>query len=102
MYKMYAFEAIVSQKFSHKSDVWSYGITLWEIFSYGENPQIPKVKDIELHEALQKGQRLGVPPNCPVLVYKLMKSCWFLNSQERPSFTEIIEILKGLRSEICA
>ncbi|GFY60177.1 tyrosine-protein kinase hopscotch [Trichonephila inaurata madagascariensis] len=100
--RWYAFEAIVSQKFSHKSDVWSYGITLWEIFSYGENPQIPKVKDIELHEALQKGQRLGVPPNCPVLVYKLMKSCWFLNSQERPSFTEIIEILKGLRSEICA
>ncbi|GFS90101.1 tyrosine-protein kinase hopscotch [Nephila pilipes] len=100
--RWYAIEAIVTQKFSHKSDVWSYGITLWEIFSYGENPQIPKIPDTELHTALQKGQRLGIPPNCPSSIYALMRRCWELNSQDRPTFSEIIPILKCLRSEICA
>ncbi|KAF8794893.1 Tyrosine-protein kinase JAK2 like protein [Argiope bruennichi] len=65
--RWYALEAIVASKFSHKSDVWSYGVTLWEIFSYGDNPQIKNVPDTALHEALQKGQRLGLPYNCPSL-----------------------------------
>ncbi|KAG8180450.1 hypothetical protein JTE90_022795 [Oedothorax gibbosus] len=92
--RWYAIEAIIAQKFSHKSDVWSYGITLWEIFSYGENPQIPDVPDIALHEALQRGQRLAKPPDCPGVVYTLMRMCWELQSQNRPDFGKIIELLR--------
>ncbi|GIY34753.1 tyrosine-protein kinase hopscotch [Caerostris extrusa] len=100
--RWYAIEAIVAQKFSHKSDVWSYGVTLWEIFSFGTNPRIDGVEDVVLHEALQRGQRLGIPPNCPSLVYSLMRRCWEIKSKDRPSFSEIIVCLNNIISELCA
>lgn len=98
----YALESITEGKFSHKSDVWSYGITLWEMFSYGENPEIPGVPDAALNEALQQGHRLRMTEHCPALVYSLMRSCWEKDSHDRPTFTNIIQRLQVLHSELCS
>ncbi|CAL1263363.1 unnamed protein product [Larinioides sclopetarius] len=92
--RWYALESIVASKFSHKSDVWSYGIILWEIFSFGDNPQIENVPDSALHAALIEGKRLGMPPKCPQAVYNLMLECWKLKSSVRPSFSKIVITLK--------
>lgn len=95
--RWYSPESIAFGRFSHKSDVWSYGVTLWEIFSYGGNPIIPNVSDIDLPKALEMGQRLSKPDRCPSEVYVLMRSCWEKKSHERPNFNEIyqqIELLK--------
>lgn len=95
--RWYAPESIMRLKFSHKSDVWSFGITLWEMFSYGENPAIPGISDTKLAEALQKGRRLCCPQSCPLEVYRLMKECWESDSHKRPSFSNIREQIEELR-----
>ncbi|XP_067143590.1 tyrosine-protein kinase JAK2-like [Centruroides vittatus] len=95
--RWYALESILHLKFSHKSDVWSFGITLWEMFSYGENPIIPGISDTKLAEALQKGTRLGCPQSCPVEIYRLMIECWDSDSHKRPSFSDIREQIEDLR-----
>lgn len=71
------------------------------MFSYGENPEIPGVSDAALSEALQQGHRLRMTSHCPALVYSLMRSCWEKDSHDRPSFTEIIQRLHKLHSELC-
>ncbi|XP_023229778.1 tyrosine-protein kinase JAK2-like [Centruroides sculpturatus] len=95
--RWYALESILHLKFSHKSDVWSFGITLWEMFSYGKNPIIPGISDTKLAEALQKGTRLCCPESCPVEIYRLMIECWDSDSHKRPSFSDIREQIEDLR-----
>uniref|UniRef100_A0A3P8WN14 Tyrosine-protein kinase n=1 Tax=Cynoglossus semilaevis TaxID=244447 RepID=A0A3P8WN14_CYNSE len=96
----YAPESINEYKFSHKSDVWSFGVVLHELFSYCNNACNPKRlcmqeigpnvqgASISLHLAniLKNNWRLPAPPNCPPMVYNMMKQCWVYNSEERPSF----------------
>uniref|UniRef100_A0A3B4AM10 Protein kinase domain-containing protein n=1 Tax=Periophthalmus magnuspinnatus TaxID=409849 RepID=A0A3B4AM10_9GOBI len=65
--KWYAPECLSHRKFSSKSDVWSFGITMWEAFSYGGKPY----KDF-----LKSGQRLERPAVCPEKMYSLMLECW--------------------------
>ncbi|XP_076338482.1 ephrin type-A receptor 4a-like [Tachypleus tridentatus] len=98
--RWYSPESINLGKFSHKSDVWSFGVTLWEMFSFGENPQIDGVKDNELAEALNQGKRLCCPKNCPVYVYRLMLSCWQGESQERPDFSSIRNQIEDLKEQM--
>eukprot|EP00095_Tigriopus_kingsejongensis_P008187 maker-scaffold405_size181423-snap-gene-0.42 protein:Tk08187 transcript:maker-scaffold405_size181423-snap-gene-0.42-mRNA-1 annotation:"unnamed protein product" len=86
-------EAIVQFAVTHECDVWSYGVVLWEIFSYGEKPY----KDLRVNSSdefvmeLQNGERLGCPDDCPNMVYDIMTSCWSLDPRERPNF-EILTI----------
>ncbi|PAA69460.1 hypothetical protein BOX15_Mlig020919g2 [Macrostomum lignano] len=83
--KWLALESLVSRRFSHKSDVWSYGVTLWEIFTFGE-PPYANVKPKDIADYLEKGERLPQPPICTLDVYMVMIKCWMLNDQHRPSF----------------
>ncbi|XP_074384865.1 megakaryocyte-associated tyrosine-protein kinase isoform X2 [Zonotrichia albicollis] len=86
-------EALKHNKFSSKSDVWSYGILLWETFSFGRAPY-PKLALKEVTELLEQGYRMDAPEGCPPTVYALMKSCWELEPGKRPSFKKLTEKLQ--------
>ncbi|KFO14446.1 Tyrosine-protein kinase ZAP-70, partial [Balearica regulorum gibbericeps] len=73
--KWYAPECILYHKFSSKSDVWSYGVTMWEAFSYGQKPY-KKMKGPEVISFIEQGKRMECPTDCPAEMYALMQKCW--------------------------
>lgn len=80
-------------QFSSASDVWSYGVSLWEIYSIGNIPW-KGLGPTEIRDLLVEGQRLGCPARCPDDMFDLIKACWKENPQKRPTFADI---LKGVR-----
>ncbi|ELU14235.1 hypothetical protein CAPTEDRAFT_151490 [Capitella teleta] len=75
--------------YTKETDVWSFGITLWEIYSMGETPY-PKQKSHGVEDLLRSGYRLPKPENCPVPLYhKIMDPCWSEDPKKRPTFEEI-------------
>ncbi|XP_061389403.1 tyrosine-protein kinase hopscotch [Musca vetustissima] len=102
--KWYAPEAIRRDaKFSSQSDVWSYGVTLFEMFSRGESPNLDPNIDLTQDEflmRLERGDRLRKPNLCPNNVYeRLMKPCWDANPKMRPTFREIIGVIQSINNE---
>ncbi|KAL4221728.1 hypothetical protein ACF0H5_019983 [Mactra antiquata] len=84
-------------KFTSKSDVWSFGVVLWEMYSYGDAPVLAKnVRDIL--KRLQSGKRLPKPTDCPDHIYIIMKQCWNIERDLRPSFQELNQQFKGMMS----
>jgi len=81
-------EVIEYERFSQKSDVWSYGIVVWEIFEGGKVPYPGKSND-EAKNAVMKGYRLEKPELCPPEVYQVMLLCWEKEEQKRPEFGEV-------------
>jgi serine/threonine protein kinase len=71
--------------YSYKSDVWSFGIVLWELFSYGRIPY-PGMSNSMTVEKVLNGYRLPCPENCPIEIYNLMEQCWSEEPFDRPSF----------------
>ncbi|KAL4217428.1 Receptor tyrosine-protein kinase erbB-2 [Mactra antiquata] len=88
--KWLALECIQNRIFTHKSDVWSYGVTVWELFMYGARPY-ENVRAREIPDLLEKGERLPQPPICTIDVYMIMIKCWMLDADSRPSFAELAE-----------
>ncbi|XP_014484244.1 PREDICTED: tyrosine-protein kinase hopscotch [Dinoponera quadriceps] len=113
--KWYAPESLRDGKFSTRSDVWSFGVTMYEIFSLGEDPELPGLRQkrtddsvddpeegssTKLLAALEQGARLPCPSKCPQAVYvKLMYPCWNLQSQLRPKFSTLCQDIHQLLSE---
>uniref|UniRef100_A0AAQ5XSQ0 Protein tyrosine kinase 7 (inactive) n=1 Tax=Amphiprion ocellaris TaxID=80972 RepID=A0AAQ5XSQ0_AMPOC len=92
-------ESVFEDDFSTKSDVWAFGVLMWEVFSHGEMPY-SKLNDDEVLEGLQTGKlKLPIPEGCPSKIYKLMTRCWALSLKERPSFTDIVHTLGELPSD---
>ncbi|KAM9504209.1 megakaryocyte-associated tyrosine-protein kinase isoform 4-T4 [Salvelinus alpinus] len=83
-------EALKKEKFSTRSDVWSYGVLLWETFSYGRQPY-PKMSVKEVKERVEQGYRMEAPEECPPSVYALMRGCWEAEPKKRPSFHKLQE-----------
>ncbi|KAL2089826.1 hypothetical protein ACEWY4_014514 [Coilia grayii] len=81
-------EVLRKEKFSPRSDVWSYGIFLWETFSFGRQPY-PKMSLKEVREQVVQGYRMEAPEECPPALYQLMRSCWQDEPGKRPSFHKI-------------
>ncbi|XP_007523775.1 ephrin type-A receptor 2 [Erinaceus europaeus] len=88
-------EAISYRKFTSASDVWSYGIVMWEVMSYGERPYW-ELSNHEVMKAINDGFRLPTPMDCPSAVYQLMMQCWQQERARRPKFTDIVSILDKL------
>uniref|UniRef100_A0AAR2K7D1 Tyrosine-protein kinase n=1 Tax=Pygocentrus nattereri TaxID=42514 RepID=A0AAR2K7D1_PYGNA len=82
-------------KFSTKSDVWSYGILLWEIYSFGRVPY-PRIPLKDVVPRVEKGYKMDSPDGCPPIVYDIMKQCWTLDVAVRPSFKELRESLQNI------
>jgi Janus kinase 2 len=97
--KWYAPESLQDGKFSARSDVWSYGVTMCETFNYGEEPKLANLGDCvvegqeqqKLLHALQTGARFPCPPMCPQAVYiRIVYPCWHANPHERPTFATLV------------
>ncbi|XP_074641285.1 fibroblast growth factor receptor 4-like [Tubulanus polymorphus] len=93
--KWMAPEALFDRKYTTKSDVWSYGILLWEIFTLGGNPY-PSVPIEKLFELLREGHRMERPPYCSWEMYTVMLNCWHNNPKGRPLFCEIVQMLEQM------
>lgn len=91
-------EVIDRNKFSTKSDVWSFGITCWEIWSMGQIPY-PAHRNLEISDLLGSGYRMPRPADAPVRAYELMLACWHQDSECRPSFGEIAMRLNENRDD---
>ncbi|KAG5266528.1 hypothetical protein AALO_G00233120 [Alosa alosa] len=92
-------EAVFEDDFSTKSDVWAFGVLMWEVFSHGELPYT-KLSDDEVLEGLQGGKmKLPAPDGCPSKVSKLMGRCWATSPKERPSFSDLAQALTELPSD---
>ncbi|XP_072310129.1 tyrosine-protein kinase SYK isoform X1 [Eucyclogobius newberryi] len=86
--KWYAPECINFFKFSTKSDVWSFGVFMWEGFSYGQKPY-KGMKGNDVMQMIESGKRMDAPANCPQEMYDLMRTCWTYKAEERPSFAVV-------------
>lgn len=92
-------EAITDASFTNMSDVWSFGVTLWELFTYGDLPFEDRSNEEVLEHVLNERRRLYKPIRCPSDVFDLMWTCWHSDPHSRPCFTDIHENLTEL-SEI--
>ncbi|XP_036742857.2 fibroblast growth factor receptor 4 isoform X4 [Manis pentadactyla] len=90
--KWMAPEALFDRVYTHQSDVWSFGILLWEIFTLGGSPY-PGIPVEELFSLLREGHRMDRPPNCPPELYGLMRECWHAAPSQRPTFKQLVEAL---------
>ncbi|XP_048106176.1 ephrin type-A receptor 7 isoform X3 [Alosa alosa] len=87
-----ATEAIQYRKFTSASDVWSYGIVMWEVMSYGERPYWD-MSNQDVIKAIEEGYRLPAPMDCPPGLHQLMLDCWQKDRADRPKFDQIVGIL---------
>eukprot|EP00053_Salpingoeca_punica_P019800 m.202754 g.202754 ORF g.202754 m.202754 type:complete len:1714 (+) comp17724_c0_seq5:316-5457(+) len=81
-------EAFEQRVFTHRTDTWSYGVTLWEIFSNGDRPY-STLSNSEVWLAVSGGQRLAKPAACPNRIYDMMLSCWAKDPKQRPDFSSL-------------
>ncbi|KAI6652241.1 Tyrosine-protein kinase CSK [Oopsacas minuta] len=93
-------EALKKQGFSSKSDVWSYGVFLWELYSFGRVPY-PRVPIDDVTKFLEMGNRMDIPDKCPASIYQLMIDCWQGDPASRPKFESILQILRRIKDEAC-
>ncbi|XP_045324745.1 tyrosine-protein kinase ABL1 isoform X1 [Leopardus geoffroyi] len=91
-------ESLAYNKFSIKSDVWAFGVLLWEIATYGMSPY-PGIDLSQVYELLEKDYRMERPEGCPEKVYELMRACWQWNPSDRPSFAEIHQAFETMFQE---
>ncbi|XP_040921570.1 melanoma receptor tyrosine-protein kinase-like [Toxotes jaculatrix] len=87
--KWMALESILQWTYTHQSDVWSYGVTVWELMTFGSKPY-DGIPASEIASVLERGERLPQPPICTIDVYMIMVKCWMIEPSSRPRFRELI------------
>uniref|UniRef100_A0A914EJJ2 Protein kinase domain-containing protein n=1 Tax=Acrobeloides nanus TaxID=290746 RepID=A0A914EJJ2_9BILA len=91
-------EVLLSRKYSNASDVWAFGVTLWELFSCGENPYAGMNRQ-EVLEYIGK-ERLKKPKNCSEEIYKIMRKCWEYDAAKRSNWLVLADALQDCKFPI--
>eukprot|EP01119_Soliformovum_irregulare_P016104 TRINITY_DN462_c0_g1_i1.p1 TRINITY_DN462_c0_g1~~TRINITY_DN462_c0_g1_i1.p1 ORF type:complete len:299 (-),score=77.09 TRINITY_DN462_c0_g1_i1:76-888(-) len=92
-------EALLFNRQTTASDVWSFGIVLWEMYSYGANPYTG-MSNRETTDFVVDGGRMKCPQQCPESVFELMLECWNKDEKLRPTFSEIVQRMQAITSEM--
>lgn len=95
--KWMALESLQTQKFTTKSDVWSFGVLLWELMTRGA-PPYPDVNTFDITVYLLQGRRLLQPEYCPDPLYEVMLKCWHPKAEMRPTFSELVSRISAIFS----
>uniref|UniRef100_A0A8K9XKK4 receptor protein-tyrosine kinase n=1 Tax=Oncorhynchus mykiss TaxID=8022 RepID=A0A8K9XKK4_ONCMY len=95
--KWMALESLQTHKFTPKSDVWSFGVLLWELMTRGA-PPYSDVNSFDITVFLLQGRRLLQPEFCPDPLYNVMVECWHPKSERRPTFSELVSLINGIFS----
>ncbi|XP_039364531.1 hepatocyte growth factor receptor isoform X3 [Mauremys reevesii] len=95
--KWMALESLQTQKFTTKSDVWSFGVLLWELMTRGA-PPYPDVNSFDITVYLLQGRRLLQPEYCPDPLYEVMLKCWHPKPEMRPAFSELVSNISTIFS----
>lgn len=93
--KWMALESLVKATYTVKTDVWSFGVVLWELLTRGSTPY-PDISNWDVRSYLQAGRRMAKPDACPEEIYELMLRCWSENPDERPTFAEVYNDLHSM------
>lgn len=96
--KWMAIESIRDRIFSTQSDIWSFGIVLWELFTLSETPY-PSMEAEKLYQKLIEGYRMEQPEYAIREIYEIMSQCWKAKPTLRPSFTDLVESIGNLLEE---
>uniref|UniRef100_A0A672J1W2 Receptor protein-tyrosine kinase n=1 Tax=Salarias fasciatus TaxID=181472 RepID=A0A672J1W2_SALFA len=96
--KWMALESILQWTYTHQSDVWSYGVTVWELMTFGSKPY-DGIPASEIALVLERGERLPQPPICTIDVYMIMVKCWMIDPSSRPRFRELIGEFSRMASD---
>ena len=91
-------EAVLYNRFTIKSDVWSFGILLYEIVTYGRFPY-PGMSNAQVLEAIQQDYRMLCPMECPSELYEVMWECWKEDPESRPMFETLQQRLKDFAAK---
>jgi serine/threonine protein kinase len=86
-------------RFTEKTDIWSFGVTIWELFSNGMFPYSDLRTNDEVLQFINNGKRLEISEEWPDLVKSIIKKCWEIDPSQRPSFSEIAENIQSWRKE---
>ncbi|XP_017284262.1 mast/stem cell growth factor receptor kita isoform X2 [Kryptolebias marmoratus] len=92
-------ESIFECVYTFESDVWSYGILLWEIFSLGNSPYPGMPVDAKFYKLIKEGYRMDTPEFAPNKMYEIMRSCWDPDPFERPPFRKVVECIEQQLSD---
>uniref|UniRef100_A0A8C7MAD3 Hepatocyte growth factor receptor n=1 Tax=Oncorhynchus kisutch TaxID=8019 RepID=A0A8C7MAD3_ONCKI len=95
--KWMALESLQTHKFTPKSDVWSFGVLLWELMTRGA-PPYSDVNSFDITVFLLQGRRLLQPEFCPDPLYNVMVECWHPKSERRPTFSELVSLINAIFS----
>ncbi len=96
-------ESLEKGTYNTKTDVWSYGVLVWELMTRGVTPY-PDVDNWEILNFLKQGRRMPRPSYCPELLYSILLKCWSEDPKSRPNFTELCDEVQGVitKLEKCA
>uniref|UniRef100_A0A3P8XNU7 Tyrosine-protein kinase RYK n=1 Tax=Esox lucius TaxID=8010 RepID=A0A3P8XNU7_ESOLU len=96
-----ALESLLNNDFSSASDVWAFGVTLWELMTLGQTPYVD-IDPFEMAAYLKDGYRIAQPINCPDELFAVMACCWALDPEERPKFQQLVQCLTEFHAALGA